>query len=309
MTNRIWGCLLLSLLSAASADVASPKPTPWSVIAGSDVIVVGTIEDIIEDPAPKEHVPGDDYRTGKVDIVVQRVLKGSAPGKLRASYIGAQGISVALPAVISGLRGKTAIVYLMTWGQTWPTHGQVFDMSEWFGMDVLIPDSAGAEQRIHDELAHEPQLASESALYLSKLDGGEVESQVEAAIDGIASSSQDRVDAGEDKLRKLGCEAVPYIIKHMDDRRPFQVILKGPSTWEAYAQYKPKQVTGALSMVLGFITAPARPERDEYHVDDAESRKVIDSWLLYYAHHRLNDANDPSEFPDMCSPNQAPKAN
>ena len=139
-----------------------------------------------------------------------------------------------------------------------------------------------------------------AALYLSKLDGGVLESQVQAAIDSMASGNQGQIDVGEEQLRNLGCKAVPYIIKHMDDRRPFQGILKGPSSWEAYAQYRPKQMTDALVMELSFITNPVRPDRDSYDVDDVERRKMIDSWLLYIAHHRSQDQGERMALQDMC---------
>lgn len=295
MAKPLWACLLFVLAGAVLADSA-PTRTPWSVIAGSDLIVVGTLEKVTEDP-PSGHDPRvADSRSGKLDIAVQRTLKGSAvPAKLTTDYFVSVGWSDRLLDTIRQQRGKTVIVYLMVSRYRGQSE---FSMPGLFGADAIEAYSPAAEQRIRDELAREPRQASDTALYLARLDGGTMESQVKAAIESMASSFEMRRDAGAAQLQKLGCSAVPYIVKHMDDRRPFQGILKGPSSWEAYAQYGPKQMTDALSMVLGFITDPVRPVREG--IDDAERRKMIDSWLLYYAHHRMHDANDPAELPDEC---------
>lgn len=291
--------LLLSLAVAAPGAVPQPRPAPWNVIAGSDVILVGTIADVIEDPVSAHDPRISDSRSGNLDIIVQKTLKGHAAARLRASYFVSVGWSDALLGNIKDLSGKPAIFYMLV-GPDHETHGLWFDMPAVYGASVLTADSPEAEQHIRDELAREPLQGSEAALYLAKLDGGVVESQVQAAIDDMASGIQPRIDAGENRLQKLGCDGLPYIVKHMDDRRPFRGIVKGPSSWEAYAQYGAKQMSDALVIVLGQIADPVRPERDEFDIDDAERRKMIDAWLLYIAHHRAQAQSEPMALDDMC---------
>ena len=294
-----FGLLLLLLLVAGSVLAASelPHSTPWNVIAGSDVIVVGIIQNVVEDP-PVGHDPRvSDSRSGKLDIVVLKTLKGHAPDKLRTDYYVSVGWSDALLDSIKELRGKTAILFMLSG----TSHdGLWFAMPAIYGSAVITAYSPDAEQRVKDELSREPLQVSDAAYNLSKLDGGTVESQVQAAIESMASEQQARIDAGVEQLHKLGCQGLPYIIKHMDDRRLFHGIVKGPSSWEAYAQYRAKQMTDALVIVLGQITNPIRPDRDDFSIDDMERRKMINAWILYYAHHQMHDKSDPSQLPDMC---------
>jgi hypothetical protein len=302
MADGVKYFLLLLMCTGTSplATAAQPNNTPWNVIGGSDVIVVGTIVDVIEGPVHKGDPGAADSRSGKLEVVVHKVLKGRAPDRLRTDYFVSIGWSDELLSTIRELRGKTAILFMLAGSQR-GDHEPWFDMPAIYGADAIATDSPEAEQRIKDELAREPLQVSEAAVYLSKLDGGNMESQVQAAIEDMASDHQGQIDTGEEQLRKLGCNALPYIIKHLDDRRPFRGTVKGPSSWEGYAQYGAKQMTDALVMVLGFITDPVRPDRDEFGVDDAERRKMIDSWLLYIAHHRTRDQGLRMALPDMCA--------
>ena len=61
------------------------------------------------------------------------------------------------------------------------------------------------------------------------------------------------------ELEALGCEAVPFIIRHLDDRRPLpyhQISLenKSPDAFEGLRHYGPEQVVDALAAILNQVT-------------------------------------------------------
>lgn len=150
------------------ATAAQPNNVPWNVIGGSDVIVVGTITEVIEDPVVHE---GDsrmgDSRSGKLEIVVHKVLKGHAPDRLSTDYYVSIGWSDELLSTIRDLRGKTAILFMLV-GPKREDHQPWFDMPAIYGADVITTDSPEAEQRIKVELAREPLQVSEAVTFPRK---------------------------------------------------------------------------------------------------------------------------------------------
>ena len=82
------------------------------------------------------------------------------------------------------------------------------------------------------------------------------EHQVLKLIHELASATP---QAAADKLIALGDPAVPYIIRHMNDRRPMkirqlQIANKQPGNFEFFRQRSPEQVIDACSEILNQIT-------------------------------------------------------
>jgi hypothetical protein len=84
-----------------------------------------------------------------------------------------------------------------------------------------------------------------------------VEKQVSLLIVRIGNRSTEQQSFAD--LEALGCQAIPAIIKHMDDRRRLpnpRVSLrnKSPQAFEGLRHYGPQEVVDALAAILNQIT-------------------------------------------------------
>ena len=84
-----------------------------------------------------------------------------------------------------------------------------------------------------------------------------VEKQVSVLIGKIGNSSTEQQAFAD--LEALGCQAVPSIIEHMDDRRKLpdpRISLrnKSPQAFKGLRHYGPQKVVDALAAILNQIT-------------------------------------------------------
>ncbi len=84
-----------------------------------------------------------------------------------------------------------------------------------------------------------------------------VEKQVSLLIVRIGNRSTEQQSFAD--LEALGCQAVPAIIKHMDDRRRLpdpRISLrnKSPQAFEGLRHYGPQEVVDALAAILNQVT-------------------------------------------------------
>jgi hypothetical protein len=247
---------------------------------GADVIVVGEIEHSVFDAK---------WQSGTADIRITRIMKGHIEAaKLQFRYDAISGFSDALPSTIGALNHNLAIVFLAA-GTRSPSEQLSFEMYSGDGMDALTMDSPAAEQRVRDELDREPKQASSMSAFLMTLHG-DIENQVQASIESMADERESRRDTGVNELLKLDCEGVPYMVKAMSDHRPFLGWLRlpnrAPDAFEAFAQYKPKELLEVISMILSWKTGMGRPDHEELGIDDKESQKIYNYWLIYLANHQ-----------------------
>ena len=267
---------------------------PWNVIAAADYIVVGKLE------RPALDKGNSNWSIGSADLQVTRFLKGRAAlEKLHFRYLPIKGYSDGLHEAVKSMQGKLVIVALVG-GHPHGSEELSFEIYAGDGMDGITPDSPAAEQLIRDEMDREPMQATTMATDLTTLNGGAGD-KVQAAIESMSSDYESRRDAGVNALLSMDCEAVPYIIKYMNDRRSFLGVLQLPNPpdfFEAYAQYDPKEMLEALSMILTWKTGAGRPDHAEVGIDDGERQKVYDYWLVYLAHQR--DWKNSKQWPGRC---------
>jgi hypothetical protein len=89
------------------------------------------------------------------------------------------------------------------------------------------------------------------------------------------------------ELEALGCQAVPAIIKNMDDRRPLPARYiafrnKSPQAFEAIRQYGPERVVDALAAILNQVTG--QHFGFIYNgASDVERAKTVAGWREYLA--------------------------
>jgi hypothetical protein len=111
-----------------------------------------------------------------------------------------------------------------------------------------------------------------------------VEQLLNAAVSAPDQAGQQRAFDG---IIKLGCAAVPDLVRHLRDPRPLPVPYirldnDFPGAFEAYAQYGPEIVTDAVAAMLaqltrrdfGFIYNGASP---------AQRDQTIAAWEAYLA--------------------------
>lgn len=83
-------------------------------------------------------------------------------------------------------------------------------------------------------------------------------------------------------LERMGMEAAPYLVGHLDDFRPLPVqaislVNKSPKAFEGLRHYGPKVVHDALSAILNQISG----QHFEFvynGASDAERRKNLEAW-------------------------------
>ena len=107
-----------------------------------------------------------------------------------------------------------------------------------------------------------------------------VEKQVSVLIGKIGNISTEQQSFAD--LEALGCQAVPAIIEHMDDRRKLpdpRISLKNksPHAFEALRHYRPQKVVDALAAILNQITG------QDFSIiyngaTDAERTKTVFKW-------------------------------
>ena len=88
-----------------------------------------------------------------------------------------------------------------------------------------------------------------------------------------------------DELQTLGCEAVPVIIRLMDDRRPLpnhaiSLENKSPDAFEGVRHYGPEQVVDALAAILNQVTGESFGFIYNGASDD-ERAETVKSWREY----------------------------
>ena len=98
----------------------------------------------------------------------------------------------------------------------------------------------------------------------------------------LGARSQKAQQAAFNEIEKLGCAAVPAIIKRMDDRRPLPVRYialenKSPQAFEAIRQYGPEQMVDALAALLNQLTGQDFEFIYNGASDDARAKAVAEA--------------------------------
>lgn len=294
--------LLLALCFALPANSAwsdenpwqHPDTRPWSLVAHSDLIVVGTL---------LEYTPDAQHNSGFVDIDVSRVLKGSISiGPIHTEY----GVSVDLVPFLKANKGKPIIAFLMG-GPDPYLHRISYQLWEGDGAETLMLDSASAEAFVSSEVEREKFEVITIPEILSKQDG-DTRNRVDDAVDKLSSYFKWRRNQGIEELLTLGCKGVPYIVPHLFDQRPvhgMMQLFEGENDWiwttDNFEKWGPRSVGEALPKVLFQITGLAWQLRDSPRLDQEPKQKQYDFWLVYLAKHAYQrDPEDYNVWHDDC---------
>ncbi len=245
--------IVLVLLWPCMAQAEAEKEYPfWRLVAKSYLIVEGTM-DVPVAAIQQAELSGDhDYL--EVKVAVGKLLKGQAESQdfNFRYYTDTEQYGGVSREQIAQLNKRSAIVFLQK-------------VREKYYLAVYAPEamqsaSADLADRIHKEVSAQEKLIQASDSYAS---GNvlpkeyEVQSLVELMVD--KRTDPGTAQAVYEAVISLGQEAVPAIIKYMDDRRKLNIpkislVPWWPDAHEGLVHYGPETVTDVMSVALMVLT-------------------------------------------------------
>ena len=243
--------IILALLLPGTSQAEKEKPF-WQLIAKSYLIVEGSIDVPVAEIRNAGETGDHDYVD--IRVTVSRVLKGEPESQnfnFRYYTDTEQYGGVSRQKIIS-LNGKAVIVFLQKIKKNYYLAAYV--------PETLQPASTTLAVRVRKEVDVQEQLIETSNRYA---DGhvlpreSEVQSLVELMVDKHTDPAT--AQAVYEAVIGLGKEAVPTIIKYMDDRRKLNIPkISLPPWWpgahEGLVHYGPETVTDVMSVALMAIT-------------------------------------------------------
>jgi hypothetical protein len=241
--------ILWPVVSQAEAKKEYPF---WQLVAKSVLIVEGTLD--VPVPAIQTAGQSGDHEYIQVKVAVSRTLKG----KLKSEnfdfryYTDTEQYGGVSRQKIIPLNGKSAIVFLQN------VRGKYYLAA--YATETLQSASAMLADRVQKESAAQEKLIEESNRYASEHvlpKETELQSLIELMIDKHIDPGT--AQAVYEAVIGLGKEAVPTIIKYMDDRRKLNIPKISLAPWwpdahEGLVHYGPETVTDVLSVALMALT-------------------------------------------------------
>ncbi|HVC28264.1 MAG TPA: hypothetical protein VNF48_01805 [Gammaproteobacteria bacterium] len=276
MLDKFISIAIISLALSGAWNVARADSL-WYPVAESNLIVVGTFE--------KYSLP-DKSSYGQLQIQTHTLLKGEAGNReLQILYSWNRLLDPDLAVRLKNLAGKTVIAFVMIDSQKIDGQHRYY-LTQDAGPMELVEDTPAME----DKVVTEVRLLSvqinrmQSAFH----DIDQHDTAVKAAIEDLAALLAYRRERSLNALLKLGCTAVPSIIIHMDDHRPFHGVLQlqnnAAGASEASRSYAPKQVMDALAAILDQITGMSFRGIGNGQ-SDAQRRIEYQGWMSYLANY------------------------
>jgi hypothetical protein len=256
MMNRILKnsiLLMLTLLWPGISHAELGKEYPfWQMVAKSYLIVEGKIE--VPVVAIRKAEQDGDHDYVKIKVGVSKALKGKPESQsfdFRYYTDTEQYGGVSRKHIVS-LNGKSVIVFLQNVKKKYYLAAYV--------PGTLQSASVTLAARVRKEAAAQEKLIQASDSYA---DGhvltkeSEVQSLVELMID--KRTDPGTAQAVYEALIALGKDAVPTIIKYMDDRRKLNIPKITLAPWwpdahEGLVHYGPETVTDVMSVALMALT-------------------------------------------------------
>ena len=244
----LW--LVLSLLTPGAALAEKEYPF-WQLVAKSYMIVEGTLE-VPTDQSRKAEQTGAHHYVA-VNVLVRKVLKGPETESMTFRYYTDTELygGVTRNQIISW-NGQPVVVFLQKVRNN-------FYLAA-YAPETIQPVEDVLHVSIRKEVADQERQIQESNSYASSHVLSK-ESEVQSLIELMVDKRIDPAGAAEVyyALVTLGEEAVPAIIKYMDDRRKLtipKITLEPwwPDAHEGLVHYGPETVTDVLSVALMALT-------------------------------------------------------
>jgi len=270
---------VLILLWPGMVQAEAEKEYPfWQLVAKSFLIVEGTMD--VPAAAIQKAEQSGDHGYVKVNVAVNKILKGKLESQnfIFRYYTDTEQYGGVSRQKIISLNGKSVIVFLQ-------------DVREKYYLAAYAPGaiqsaSAALANRIRKEADTQEKLIEESDSHAA----GHVlpkESEVQSLVELMVDKRTDpgTAQAVYEAVIGLGKEAVPTIIKYMDDRRKLNIPKITLAPWwpdahEGLVHYGPETVTDVLSVALMALT-----NQDLTAIynggTELERRQAVRIWKIY----------------------------
>ncbi len=251
--SNIFVLLTLIFLWPGVVQAETKKEYPfWQLVAKSVLIVEGTLD--VPVAAIQKAGQSGDHEYLQVKVAVSKTLKGKPESQELSFryYTDTEQYGGVSRKKIIPLNGKSAIVFLQ-------------NVREKYYLAAYVPTTlqsatAMLADRVQKEAVAQEKLIEESDRYAT----GHVlpkETEVQSLVELMVDKQTDpgTAQAVYEAVIALGKEAVPTIIKYMDDRRKLnipKITLKPwwPDAHEGLVHYGPEMVTDVLSVALMALT-------------------------------------------------------
>ena len=245
--------LALALFWPGLVQAEAKKEYPfWRLVAKSVLIVEGTLDVPVADIKKAEQNGEHEYLI--VKMAVRKNLKGEPESTnldLRY-YTDTETYGGLSRKSIIALNGKPVVTFLQKVRDNY--------YLAVYAPETIQPASEALAKRVKQEAAHQEILIKASEDYAS----GNVlpkETELQSLIEMMVHKEIDPASAAHvyHALIDLGKEAVPTIIKYMDDRRKLTIPKISLAPWwpdahEGLVHYGPETVTDVLSVALMVLT-------------------------------------------------------
>ncbi len=241
------------MVQAEAAPGQEEKEYPfWRLVAKSYLIVDGTMDVPVAEIKKAEQSGDHEYL--RVKVAVSKTLKGQPePQDLNFRYYTDTEQYGGVPRKkIIPLNGRPVIVFLQNVREKY--------YLAVYATEAMQPASAALAARIREEVAAQEKLIQASDSYAA----GHVlpkESEVQSLIELMVRKDMDPAGAQEvyEAVIGLGKEAIPAMVKYMDDRRKLNIPKITLAPWwpdaqEGLVHYGPETVTDVLSIALMVLT-------------------------------------------------------
>ncbi len=245
--------IVLVFLWPGMVQAEEEKEYPfWRLVAKSYLIVEGTMEVPVAAILKAEQSGEHEYV--EVPVAVKTALKGEpvSPGFKFRYYTDTEQYGGVSRQKIISLNGRRVVVLLQKVREKY--------YLAVYAAEAMQSASADLADRIHKEVSAQEKLIQASDSYAS----GNVlpkESEVQSLVELMVDRQTDpgTAQAVYEAVIALGQEAVPAIIKYMDDRRKLNIpkislVPWWPDAHEGLVHYGPETVTDVMSVALMVLT-------------------------------------------------------
>jgi hypothetical protein len=254
--NRIFIIFVLLSLTFLWPGLVQAEPEKeypfWQLLAKSVLVVEGTLDVPVADIQQAGQSGDHDYV--HVKVAVSKTLKGKPESQnfiFRYYTDNEQYGGVSRQRIIS-LDGKSTVVFLQSVKEKYYLAA--------YAPDTLQSASAELADRVRKEASAQEKMIEESERHAS----GNVlpkESELQSLVELMVDKRTDPATAQAvyEAVIGLDKEAVPTIVKYMDDRRKLNIPKISLAPWwpdahEGLVHYGPETVTDVLSVALMALT-------------------------------------------------------
>jgi hypothetical protein len=251
VVKRLKAFLVLLLVTFPGLGQAAENIPFWKLVGKCHAIVQGKIA--VPVAAIREAAKNGNHQFVPMPVTVQQKLKGKdIPEEITLRYYtGTEQYGGVSREALIAQSGQEVVLFLLS-------------SSKGYYLAAYSPKTI---QAADDDLIR--RIQSEMALQESQVDAFDravngtiqpLDAEVHDLVERMVSPQIDPPTAFAlyETLVEMGREAVPAIIKYMDDRRPLTIRkisfkVKDPD-WEGIVHYGPEVVTDVMSVILSRIT-------------------------------------------------------